>query len=321
MLYFIIEYIFTANPPPLAKCFSSCGHPPVHTTRVILENCNSTPLLQPTNCRGKNATRILESATQTRKETASWKRQPEGSAIRTAEESSKQRKEWSVSWMEGENAGQTQKESVNQSAEEKSASQMEEESAGQTQKGSASQTTEEESTSQTEEESAGQTEKKSANQTAEEESASRTEQESATQMEEESASRIEEGIEEESTSWMEEGMKESALDKAVSSNTLSRSKNPFLISSSKKNLLPIISSFSTAYKAPKSVSASKITDTSVTTISSSPAKEESGIWISAFDLYAHDKQVLESTRWVNDNIISAAQRLLRDQCKGVFWVE
>ena len=28
--------------------------------------------------------------------------------------------------------------------------------------------------------------------------------------------------------------------------------------------------------------------------------------------------MLESTNWVNDNIISAAQHLLRDQCKGVF---
>ena len=102
MLY-LLWNIFTANPPPLAKCCSSFGHPPVHNTRVILEDCNSTPLLQPTsttNCsqiRGKNANRIMESATQTRKESASWKRQPEGSGIQTAEESSSQEKERSVS--------------------------------------------------------------------------------------------------------------------------------------------------------------------------------------------------------------------------------
>ena len=91
-------------------------------------------------------------------------------------------------------------------------------------------------------------EKNSASHTAEEESASRTEQESATQTEE-SASWMEEGMEEESTSLMEEGMKQSALDKTVSSDTLPRSKNP-----ASHHL------FSTAYKAPKSVSASKITD-------------------------------------------------------------
>ena len=43
---YLLWNIFTANPPPLAKCCRSCGHPPVHNTRV---DFNSTPLLQPTS--------------------------------------------------------------------------------------------------------------------------------------------------------------------------------------------------------------------------------------------------------------------------------
>ena len=40
------------------------------------------------------------------------------------------------------------------------------------------------------------------------------------------------------------------------------------------------------------------------------------IWISALDLYIEDKAILESTSWLNDGIIYAAQSLLRDETKG-----
>ena len=40
------------------------------------------------------------------------------------------------------------------------------------------------------------------------------------------------------------------------------------------------------------------------------------MWIPALELYFNDKQVLMSTRWVNDNIVSVAQQLLKQQCQG-----
>ena len=40
------------------------------------------------------------------------------------------------------------------------------------------------------------------------------------------------------------------------------------------------------------------------------------IWIAELDLYKHDKKVLESSAWLNDGIIYAAQCLLREQTKG-----
>ena len=43
------------------------------------------------------------------------------------------------------------------------------------------------------------------------------------------------------------------------------------------------------------------------TVSSSPIKDNDGIWIAELDLYNHDKKVLESSAWLNDGIIYAAQ--------------
>ena len=54
----------------------------------------------------------------------------------------------------------------------------------------------------------------------------------------------------------------------------------------------------------------------VITLSSSPARTPPNIWIPALDLYTEDKVTLESTSWLNDGIIYAAQSLLRDETKG-----
>ena len=52
------------------------------------------------------------------------------------------------------------------------------------------------------------------------------------------------------------------------------------------------------------------------TISCSSTKEDLSLWIPALDLCLNHKQVLNSSRWVNDGIISPAQQLLKQQSKG-----
>ena len=53
------------------------------------------------------------------------------------------------------------------------------------------------------------------------------------------------------------------------------------------------------------------------TVTNSPVKEEDfKMWIPALELYFNNKQVLMSTSWVNDKIVSVAQRLLKQQCQG-----
>lgn len=51
-------------------------------------------------------------------------------------------------------------------------------------------------------------------------------------------------------------------------------------------------------------------------ISSSPVKSDPNLWIPQLGLFFHDKAVLESVQWLNDNIIFAAQSLLHKQTKG-----
>ena len=51
-------------------------------------------------------------------------------------------------------------------------------------------------------------------------------------------------------------------------------------------------------------------------LSSSPGKSDPHVWISKFNLYLRDKQILESTDWLNDAIIYTAQSLLSLQTKG-----
>ena len=51
-------------------------------------------------------------------------------------------------------------------------------------------------------------------------------------------------------------------------------------------------------------------------ISSSPVKNHQDQWIARLNLSLNDKQILESDRWLNDKIISAAQCLLLEQTKG-----
>ena len=40
------------------------------------------------------------------------------------------------------------------------------------------------------------------------------------------------------------------------------------------------------------------------------------MWLPNLDLYKHDKAILESSQWLNDGIIYAAQRMLQAQTKG-----
>lgn len=44
-------------------------------------------------------------------------------------------------------------------------------------------------------------------------------------------------------------------------------------------------------------------------------KDDPNIWISALDLYQGDRAILQSTDWLNDGMIFAAQSLLREQTK------
>ena len=48
-------------------------------------------------------------------------------------------------------------------------------------------------------------------------------------------------------------------------------------------------------------------------VSGSPSKPDPTLWIPHLDLYQRDKEILQSNRWLNDNIIYAAQMLLKNQ--------
>ena len=54
----------------------------------------------------------------------------------------------------------------------------------------------------------------------------------------------------------------------------------------------------------------------VVNISSNPPKYDPNIWLPNLDLYIRDKGILQSSGWLNDAIIFAAQKLLEDQTKG-----
>ena len=51
-------------------------------------------------------------------------------------------------------------------------------------------------------------------------------------------------------------------------------------------------------------------------ISSSPVKDDGLTWLSKLNLTKSDREILRSDAWLNDNIIHAAQSLLREQTKG-----
>jgi hypothetical protein len=51
-------------------------------------------------------------------------------------------------------------------------------------------------------------------------------------------------------------------------------------------------------------------------ISSSPIKDDPNKWLPHFNLYQQDKAILESSEWLNDGIISAAQNMLQAQTRG-----
>ena len=86
----------------------------------------------------------------------------------------------------------------------------------------------------------------------------------------------------------------------------SAEQNPHISAETEKEALP-----------PASKTEEEATTTAIT-VSNIPVKEEdlNNMWIPALELYLNDKQVLMSTRWVNDNIVSVAQQLLKQQCQG-----
>ena len=51
-------------------------------------------------------------------------------------------------------------------------------------------------------------------------------------------------------------------------------------------------------------------------ISPSPPKYDPNVWLPSLDLYVRDKAILQSTCWLNDGIILAAQKLLEAQTRG-----
>ena len=48
-------------------------------------------------------------------------------------------------------------------------------------------------------------------------------------------------------------------------------------------------------------------------ISPSPVKDDGNCWLRKLDLTFRDKLIIQSTEWLNDNIMYASQCLLRDQ--------
>ena len=87
---------------------------------------------------------------------------------------------------------------------------------------------------------------------------------------------------------------------------------------------PISHSFTTAdshiasstHHSPTSRVITTSTSVGPVVVSSSPVKTDNDNWISHLDLYMNDKAILESTRWLNDGIMFAAQSLLKGQSKG-----
>ena len=51
-------------------------------------------------------------------------------------------------------------------------------------------------------------------------------------------------------------------------------------------------------------------------ITSSPPKYDPDVWLPSLDLYVKDKVILQSTGWLNDGIVYAAQKLLEAQTRG-----
>ena len=55
--------------------------------------------------------------------------------------------------------------------------------------------------------------------------------------------------------------------------------------------------------------------TEIVHVSSTPVKYDPNTWIADLNLFLSDKHVLETLEWLNDNIIYAAQSLLKAQSK------
>ena len=56
--------------------------------------------------------------------------------------------------------------------------------------------------------------------------------------------------------------------------------------------------------------------TETVTVSDSPVKPDQNVWLEKLDLLIMDKDILQSNKWPNDNIVRAAQLLLSKQSKG-----
>ena len=56
--------------------------------------------------------------------------------------------------------------------------------------------------------------------------------------------------------------------------------------------------------------------TETVTVSDSPVKPDQNVWLEKLDLLIMDKDILQSDKWLNDNIVHAAQLLLSQQSKG-----
>ena len=56
--------------------------------------------------------------------------------------------------------------------------------------------------------------------------------------------------------------------------------------------------------------------TDTVTVSDSPVKPDQNVWLEKLDLLIMDKDILQSDKWLNDNIVHAAQLLLSQQSKG-----
>ena len=64
------------------------------------------------------------------------------------------------------------------------------------------------------------------------------------------------------------------------------------------------------------VAAELLTTSSIIQVSDSPVKANPDIWIADLDLYECDKAILESTTWLNDNIIRVTQDILLKKGMG-----
>ena len=69
---------------------------------------------------------------------------------------------------------------------------------------------------------------------------------------------------------------------------------------------------------PTTLNPSNANHTSVAShvISPSPVKDDGNCWLRTLDLTFRDKLIIQSSEWLNDNIMYSSQYLLRDQSRG-----